>query len=424
MHWDELLFQIQDTVGEIIGEDTFHRAYCVTMAGALAQNYITNRIPCVEYDGEYNIPLVSGTGSYDLPVDMASPLSLSNDNTTYLDQQYGSARRKPAATGSPYVFRMGPKKLEVYPIPSGTGAAFTLADGNTDSTSSNYTVSAAAIVITIVGGVNAGAYTVDFATYTTIGAIVTRINALSKGLTATLLDSCPTGTVSTHLSVVTVAVALKTASVATTQTVTMKGTVALLKYVRETPTYALRLRDANPSDGTATASTASYFSVSETGLTFVVTGGTNAGSNKVDWATYTTVAAVVAKINALAKGVAAVICDNCPATQASNTLDVTFVNVPLKTTSSGVVTNYARAAFLKPELPNKLTALIIGAMFEYAKLKSLEIPVAIQYRNDWKASVERERALWINERNKGITCIRSVYGAVDSNRQNFYSVVW
>lgn len=70
----------------------------------------------------------------------------------------------------------------------------------TDVTSAYATVSSTGVDLVIVGGANAGSDTVDWATYTTLTAVVDQINTLSaKGWVATLYDADDASILSTQL---------------------------------------------------------------------------------------------------------------------------------------------------------------------------------------------------------------------------------
>jgi hypothetical protein len=78
-------------------------------------------------------------------------------------------------------------------------AAIKIKNTSTDATNAYITVGSTAVVLTVLGGDDVDSDEVDFATYTTLSAVVTQINTIGGGWTSEIYDTDFNGILSTEL---------------------------------------------------------------------------------------------------------------------------------------------------------------------------------------------------------------------------------
>ncbi len=219
MTWYEILLLTQDRLGEdVLGTENFFKQHQLKLAAAMVQLEASGEIKCLEADSFATIPLVSGQELHAAPDDMIEPRAIKYEDLLYLKTQF---RRKPTflptnRSSSPTSFYLQNKKIGVYPAVNSAGKyiyiwywrlappyGFRITDTNTDSTTVTMSVASDKITVTIVGGVNAGEFVFDFATNTTIDALVPAINSSSRGLLAEKNSSCLGARPSTDLEIIT-----------------------------------------------------------------------------------------------------------------------------------------------------------------------------------------------------------------------------
>jgi len=159
---------------------------------------------------------------------------------------------------------------------------------------------------------------------------------------------------------------------------------AYLWYLRVAPPYAFLIKETNGD------STACTFTVTASAFSFTITGGANAGTQTIDItsATYDTIGELVARINALNKGVTATrmtICDTL--TACSNLEVIAAVNI------HGTA-NEARV-YLNPELPEEMQRPILGEwMLGIAREKDRQYTQANVHFSRVEASINYYKKEW------------------------------
>ncbi len=376
MLWDELLAMTEVVFAEDIdASDAFLKKANIKYEMAVKQMLVSRQVKCLEHDGPRQVQLErNSTILNPLPRDFIQMLAMRYEDQIYLDQGF----RRPTVTqypdSTPSHFFIQENKFGLYGAISGD-QQMTLRETNVDSIGATFSVDSTKVTITIHQGANNGASTYTFAANATITAMVAAINTASIGVTATAVNGSDASS--------------------TLETVTrrnMHGIIASayegtalncnLWYHRVAPPYAFRLID------TASGGSAATYTVTDTKVTIIITGGANAGTYNYPFVTYPTMDTMVQGINIENVGVKAVLHEQCP-----NDKDTKGLEEMSATTFFGLSTT---KMYLDPEIPDEMQRNILveyGMHIarqkdrDYAKSNNhmaLEMKWIQYYKKHWK----------------------------------------
>ena len=169
-----------------------------------------------------------------------------------------------------------------------------------------------------------------------------------------------------------------------------------LYFYKRPPEYAMRVTHALAN----ASSTACVMSTTATGMTLVITGGTDAGTTTINFAhaSTDTVAEVVAKINGLAKGFTAT------AHPDAGSLVFTTEGVDVRTSIN--IEGVNDYVFFNPQIPTRARDLLLNGSTERMKLKDREINFEqyqasmyykklAEFKADWKSRKSKTRNMGI-----------------------------
>ncbi|MCP4527525.1 MAG: hypothetical protein GY833_16650 [Aestuariibacter sp.] len=200
MLWDDIQTKIEDGVGQECRTDGRFTPTRVRLLMHEIQAEIAEIVRCVEVTATGTT--TASTEEYALPDTFLEAISLELSGYGALDQ----LPEKPIYTnkpeGRPCAFYLEGDDVGFDQTPDATYTYYlthtarppdyvfriTHEDGYSGSTACTMSVGTASIVLTITGGTHAGAETLTYASYTTAASMVTAINALSMGYTATVND--------------------------------------------------------------------------------------------------------------------------------------------------------------------------------------------------------------------------------------------